>query len=73
MRRPVATALDLGTGCGVQALQLSTHADTVTATDLSERALRFAATTAAVNGLSWELLAGDLGGPRYGAGGSTSW
>ena len=60
IRRPVGAALDLGTGCGVQALQLSTHARTVTATDLSERALRFAATTAALNGLDWELLAGDM-------------
>jgi hypothetical protein len=33
LRRPVATALDLGTGCGVQALHLSTHAAAVTATD----------------------------------------
>jgi methylase of polypeptide subunit release factors len=60
IRRPVGTALDIGTGCGVQALQLSTHAQTVTATDLSERALRFAATTAALNGMNWELLAGDM-------------
>ncbi len=60
VRRPVGTALDLGTGCGVQALHLSQHADRVTGTDLSPRALSFAATTAALNGLSWELLRGDL-------------
>jgi methylase of polypeptide subunit release factors len=66
MRRPVATALDLGTGCGVQALHLSTLAGAVTATDLSERALRFAATTAALNGLDWELLQGDLAAPVAG-------
>lgn len=66
VRRPVGTALDLGTGCGVQALQLSRHAGTVTATDLSERALRFAGTTAALNGLSWELLQGDLTAPVAG-------
>ncbi|HLL67605.1 MAG TPA: methyltransferase [Micromonosporaceae bacterium] len=66
VRAPVGTALDLGTGCGVQALHLSTHADRVTATDLSERALRFAATTAALNGLDWELLAGDLAAPVAG-------
>lgn len=63
VRRPVATALDLGTGCGVQALHLSEHAGAVTATDLSDRALRFAATTAHLNGLSWELLCGDLLAP----------
>ncbi|MGE5831248.1 MAG: methyltransferase [Micromonosporaceae bacterium] len=60
MRDPVTSALDIGTGCGVQALHLSGHAAQVTATDLSDRALRFAATTAALNGLSWELLAVDL-------------
>jgi methylase of polypeptide subunit release factors len=66
VRRPVGTALDLGTGCGVQALHLSEHAGTVTATDLSERALRFAATTASLNGLSWELLSGDMLAPVAG-------
>lgn len=66
IRRPVRTALDLGTGCGVQALHLSTHADAVTATDVSVRALRFAATTAALNGQRWELLHGDLVAPVAG-------
>jgi len=65
-RAPVGTALDLGTGCGVQALHLSTHAARVTATDLSPRALRFAATTAALSGMDWELLAGDLAAPVAG-------
>jgi hypothetical protein len=66
IRTKVDTALDLGTGCGVQALHLSTHAGRVTATDLSERALRFAATTAALNDLDWELLQGDLAAPVAG-------
>jgi methylase of polypeptide subunit release factors len=66
IRRDVGTALDLGTGCGVQALHLSGHARSVTATDISERALRFAATTAALNGVDWELLAGDLLAPVAG-------
>jgi methylase of polypeptide subunit release factors len=66
IRRPVDSALDLGTGCGVQSLHLSTHARSVTATDLSERALRFAATTAALNGLNWELVRGDLVEPVAG-------
>jgi hypothetical protein len=60
LRHPVDTALDLGTGCGVQALHLSQHARSVTATDLSPRALSFAATNAALNGVQWELLHGDL-------------
>lgn len=66
VRRRVRSALDLGTGCGVQALHLSTHADAVTGTDLSPRALAFAAATAALNGLSWELLPGDLLAPVAG-------
>ncbi|QSB17364.1 methyltransferase [Natronosporangium hydrolyticum] len=66
IRRPVGRALDLGTGCGVQALQLATHADSVTATDLSPRALRFAATTAALSGQRWDLRAGDLTEPVAG-------
>jgi methylase of polypeptide subunit release factors len=66
VRQPVTSALDIGTGCGVQALQLATHATTVTATDLSSRALRFAATTAALNGMDWELLEGDLLDPVAG-------
>ncbi|WP_435821518.1 DUF7782 domain-containing protein [Micromonospora musae] len=66
VRRPVGTALDLGTGSGVQALHLSTHARSVTATDVSPRALRFAATTAALNGQDWELLRGDMVAPVAG-------
>lgn len=65
-RRPVGSALDLGTGCGVQALHLGRHAGTVTATDVSRRALRFAATTAALSGQRWELLEGDLVAPVAG-------
>src|SRR4051812_33854877 len=66
LRDPVGTALDLGTGSGVQALHLSTHAERVTATDFSPRALAFAATTAALNELDWELLQGDLAVPVAG-------
>lgn len=66
LRRPVDTALDLGTGSGVQALHLATHAGRVTATDVSPRSLRFAATTAALNGQRWELLHGDMTAPVAG-------
>lgn len=41
IRRPVERALDLGTGCGIQAFHLLRHARHVTATDISERALAF--------------------------------
>lgn len=60
IRRRAGSALDIGTGCGIQALHLSTHAQTVVATDVSPRALTFAATNAALNGLTWELLERDL-------------
>ncbi|TLQ01417.1 methyltransferase [Nesterenkonia salmonea] len=41
-RRQVTTALDIGTGCGIQLLHLLDHAEHVVGTDLSERALEFA-------------------------------
>ena len=39
VRTPVGSALDLGTGSGIQALHASRHATRVTATDLNPRAL----------------------------------
>jgi methylase of polypeptide subunit release factors len=60
IREPVGRALDLGTGCGVQAMHLSQHAGRVVATDLSERALMFAATAAKLAGLDWDLRQGDM-------------
>lgn len=41
-REPVGRALDLGTGCGVQALHLAGHSGAVVATDVNDRALRLA-------------------------------
>jgi methylase of polypeptide subunit release factors len=41
IRRQVSRALDLGTGCGIQTFHLLHHADHVTATDISARALAF--------------------------------
>ena len=61
IRDPFASALDLGTGCGVQALHLSTHVQRVAATDRNPRALRFAALTAALSGVEpFDLREGDL-------------
>lgn len=40
-RIPVDRALDVGTGCGIQVFHLLAHAQHVTATDISERALAF--------------------------------
>lgn len=65
-RPHVARALDLGTGCGVQALHLSTHADRIIATDLSERALGYARFTALLNGVDLDLRAGSLLQPLAG-------
>lgn len=66
IRRPVGRALDLGTGSGVQALHLGTHADSIVATDISERALAFARFNAALAGLDVDLRAGDLLDPVTG-------
>lgn len=66
IREPVGTALDLGTGCGVQALHLAGHAATVTATDVSSRALALAAATARLNGQTWDLRRGSLFEPVTG-------
>ena len=61
MRRPVATALDVGTGNGIQALLAARHSGTVVATDVSERALAFAEFNAALNGCSnIEVRAGSF-------------
>jgi methylase of polypeptide subunit release factors len=51
VRRPVARALDVATGNGIQALLASRHADSVVATDVNPRALAFAAVNAGLNGV----------------------
>lgn len=50
VREPAGSALDLGTGSGVQALHASRHATRVTATDVNPRALHFARLTLALSG-----------------------
>ncbi|MFI7408706.1 methyltransferase [Streptomyces sp. NPDC049627] len=50
VRTPVASALDLGTGSGIQALHAAQHATRVTATDLNPRALHITALTLALSG-----------------------
>ena len=49
LRHDVTSALDLGTGCGVQALHLADHADRVVATDVNNRALWIAGLNARLN------------------------
>ena len=65
-RERIRRALDLGTGSGVQALALAGHADRVVATDVDDRALAFAAFTAAISGQTWDLRRGDLFEPVAG-------
>jgi methylase of polypeptide subunit release factors len=50
IRQPVDRVLDLGTGCGVQALHAARHARTVIGTDTSARALRMAELNWLLNG-----------------------
>jgi methylase of polypeptide subunit release factors len=66
VRRPVGRALDLGTGCGVQALHLARHSDAVVATDVNDRALALAAITAELNEVNVDLRAGTLYEPVAG-------
>lgn len=65
-RTPVGRALDLGTGCGIQAALLAGHADEVVATDLSTRALAYARFNAALNSQVWELREGSMFAPVAG-------
>jgi len=66
IRTPVGAALDLGTGCGVQALHLATHAERVVATDVTDRALTLAALTARLNGVEVDLRNGGFFAPVAG-------
>ena len=59
-RHPVQRALDLGTGCGIQAYLLAKHAEQIVATDVNERALDFARFNLALNGAAGvELRSGS--------------
>ncbi|WP_327354447.1 class I SAM-dependent methyltransferase [Streptomyces sp. NBC_01304] len=61
VRTPVASALDLGTGSGIQALHAAQHATRVTATDLNPRALHITRLTLALSGApEAELREGSL-------------
>lgn len=60
VRRRVRTALDLGSGGGVQGLLLARHADRVVLSDVSPHAREMAALNAALNGIeNVELRTGD--------------
>ena len=50
VRRPIEAALDLGTGCGIQAIAAARSAERVVATDVNSRALEFAEFNRLLNG-----------------------
>lgn len=63
----VDSVLDLGTGCGIQAMHASRHARRVVATDISRRALFFASLNARLNLIeSIEFRLGSLYEPVAG-------
>jgi hypothetical protein len=67
IRRRTTATLDLGTGCGVQALFASPHSDRVVASDLNPRAVALARLTMGLNGVgNVEVRAGDLLAPVAG-------
>ncbi|ALJ22310.1 DUF7059 domain-containing protein [Microbacterium sp. No. 7] len=64
---PVGRVLDVGTGCGIQALRARRAADGVVATDVSERALWFTRVNALLNGVdAIEVRRGSLFEPVAG-------
>lgn len=66
VRDPVERALDLGSGCGIQALYLAAHAQCVVATDLSVRACAFTRFNAALNEANIDVRHGSLFEPVEG-------
>lgn len=67
VRRQAGMALDLGTGCGIQAFLAARHSSRVLAVDKNPRAVHMASFNARLNGLSHvACLEGDLFGPVQG-------
>ncbi len=67
LQNAVDVVLDLGTGCGIQAMHAARHASRVVATDISQRALELAAFNAALNEIeSIEFRLGSLFEPVAG-------
>ncbi|WP_062136440.1 DUF7059 domain-containing protein [Demequina aestuarii] len=70
VRTPRNRVLDIGTGCGIQAMHASLHADAVVATDISARALSYARFNETVNApalgggatahRAWDLREGSM-------------
>ncbi len=66
MREPAATALDLGCGCGIQALYLTAHCTHVVATDISARACQITRFNAGLNAVTIDVREGSLFEPVTG-------
>ena len=66
VREHVDSALDVGCGCGIQALYLATHAERVVATDLSSRACAITQFNAALNEAVIDVREGSLFEPVEG-------
>jgi len=66
VRLPGQSALDLGTGCGIQAFHLAQHVEHVVGTDISQRCLEFAHFNAELNDIEVELRQGSLLSPVEG-------
>jgi hypothetical protein len=67
VRRPSRATLDLGCGCGIQALLAASHSETLLAVDLNPRAVRFTAFNALLNDLdNVQTAEGDLFEPAAG-------
>ena len=66
VRDRVDSALDLGCGCGIQALYLATHASRVVATDVSARACALTQFNAALNETTIDVREGSLFEPVAG-------
>jgi SAM-dependent methyltransferase len=65
-RHTVSRALDLGSGCGVQALLAEDHSASVVATDRNPRAVAFTRLAAALAAVDIDARAGDLLSPVAG-------
>ena len=65
-RETVGTTVDMGTGCGIQALMAARHSARVIATDRSERALAMARLTAGLSGVAFDCRTGSLFEPVAG-------
>ena len=66
VREPFERALDLGTGCGVQALHLAGHVRDIVATDVNERALAMTRLNARLNQVRVDVRGGSLYEPVTG-------